>query len=129
MDRKCVIAIAVCVTVIVVIIVIVVVVVALLIRRRRRVVWDFSFSGLRRNTIKSVSGRQRPGPQSSVRFPRENRNVGFEELSRDTIVPGSGIDDLELIGVTNSPTGEAITAVCAPTPPVGGAPPPRLDPI
>ncbi|XP_048240935.1 uncharacterized protein LOC124119526 isoform X5 [Haliotis rufescens] len=112
MDRKYVIVIAVCVTVIVVIIVIVVVVVALLIRRRRQ--------GVR---------LQRPRPQSSVPFSLEHKNVSFGELSRDAIVPGSGIDDLELTGVTNSPTGEAIKAVCPPTPPVGGAAPPRLDPI
>ncbi|XP_048240982.1 uncharacterized protein LOC125374178 [Haliotis rufescens] len=114
MDRKYVIAIVVCATVIVVIIVIVVVVGALLFRRRRRVV-----------------RRQPPRPQSSVSVERtlQVRAAKNYRISRDDIEERSGKDDLELKGVNNSPTGEAITAMCPPTPPVGGAAPPRLDPI
>ncbi|XP_048240943.1 uncharacterized protein LOC124119530 [Haliotis rufescens] len=112
MDRKYVIAIAVCVTVVVVIVAIVVVVVALLIRRRRRV----------------VCRRQRqPRPQSSVSAEDtlQVRAAYNYRISRDDIVERSGKDDLELKGIQ----GEKVKAVCPPTAPAGGVAPPRLDPI
>ncbi|XP_067675532.1 uncharacterized protein [Haliotis asinina] len=116
MEEKYVIAIAVCVPAVVVIITVVVVVAAVLIRRRRRV-------------VRRRAQETRPKSSVSVEGVQQVRAPNIYRISRDDIVERSGKDDLELKGVTVSPTGQEVSAVCPPTPPVGGVQPPHLPPI